>query len=50
MFGRILAQGLQQKYGTPFVVENRAGAGGNIGAADGRAGAPRTATRCWSAR
>ena len=32
MFARILAQGLQQKYGTPFVVENRAGAGGNIGA------------------
>jgi tripartite-type tricarboxylate transporter receptor subunit TctC len=33
MFGRILAQRLQEKYGTPFVVENRAGAGGNIGAA-----------------
>jgi tripartite-type tricarboxylate transporter receptor subunit TctC len=33
MFGRILAQKLQEKYGTPFVVENRAGAGGNIGAA-----------------
>ena len=33
MFGRILAQGLQQKYGTPFIVENRAGAGGNVGAA-----------------
>ena len=33
MFGRILAQGLQQKYTTPFVVDNRAGAGGNIGAA-----------------
>jgi len=32
MFGRILAQGLQQKYGTPFVVDNRAGAGGNVGA------------------
>ena len=24
MFGRILAQGLQQKYGMPFIVENRA--------------------------
>jgi tripartite-type tricarboxylate transporter receptor subunit TctC len=33
MFARILAQGLQQKFGTPFVVENRAGAGGNLGAA-----------------
>ena len=33
MFWRILAQGLQQKYGTPFIVENRAGAGGNVGAA-----------------
>ena len=33
MFARILAQGLAQKYGTPFIVDNRAGAGGNIGAA-----------------
>ena len=33
MFARILSQGLAQKYGTPFVVDNRAGAGGNIGAA-----------------
>jgi tripartite-type tricarboxylate transporter receptor subunit TctC len=33
MFARILAQGLQQTYGTPFVVDNRAGAGGNVGAA-----------------
>jgi tripartite-type tricarboxylate transporter receptor subunit TctC len=33
MFGRILAQGLQQKFGVPFVVENRGGAGGNLGAA-----------------
>jgi tripartite-type tricarboxylate transporter receptor subunit TctC len=32
MFARILAAGLQQKFGTPFIVENRAGAGGNIGA------------------
>jgi tripartite-type tricarboxylate transporter receptor subunit TctC len=32
LFGRMLAQGLQQKYGTPFIVENRAGAGGNLGA------------------
>lgn len=30
MFGRILAQGLQQKFGVPFVVENRGGAGGTL--------------------
>jgi tripartite-type tricarboxylate transporter receptor subunit TctC len=33
MFARILSQGLQQKYPGPFIVENRPGAGGNIGAA-----------------
>ena len=33
MFARMLAQGLQQKFGPPFVVENRPGAGGNVGAA-----------------
>jgi tripartite-type tricarboxylate transporter receptor subunit TctC len=33
MFARILAQGLAHKYGTPFVVDNRPGAGGNVGAA-----------------
>ena len=32
MFARILAQSLQQKYGKPFVVDNRPGAGGNVGA------------------
>jgi tripartite-type tricarboxylate transporter receptor subunit TctC len=32
LFGRILANGLQQKFGTTFIVENRPGAGGNIGA------------------
>jgi tripartite-type tricarboxylate transporter receptor subunit TctC len=31
MFARILAQAMQAKTGTPFVVENRPGAGGNIG-------------------
>ena len=33
LFGRLLAQHMQQKFGKPFIVENRAGAGGNIGAA-----------------
>ena len=32
MFGRIFAQHMQEKFGPPFIVENRAGAGGNIGA------------------
>jgi tripartite-type tricarboxylate transporter receptor subunit TctC len=32
LFARILGQALQAKYGTAFVVENRPGAGGNIGA------------------
>lgn len=32
LFGRLLAQHLQQKSGQPFIVENRAGAGGNLGA------------------
>src|SRR3954468_6461189 len=33
LFGRLLANQMQQKFGKPFIVENRAGAGGNIGAA-----------------
>ena len=32
LFGRMLANGLQQKFGSAFIVENRGGAGGNIGA------------------
>jgi tripartite-type tricarboxylate transporter receptor subunit TctC len=33
LFGRLLANHMQQKFGQPFIVENRAGAGGNLGAA-----------------
>ncbi len=33
LIGRILAQHLQTKFGAPFVVENRGGAGGSIGTA-----------------
>src|SRR5262245_1309105 len=33
LIGRIVAQHLQARFGTPFVVENRGGAGGSIGAA-----------------
>jgi tripartite-type tricarboxylate transporter receptor subunit TctC len=32
MFARIFAQDMQAKYGKPFVVENKAGAGGTVGA------------------
>ena len=31
LFARIVAEHLQAKYGKPFVIENRPGAGGNIG-------------------
>jgi tripartite-type tricarboxylate transporter receptor subunit TctC len=33
LFGRLIANHMQQKLGQPFIVENRAGAGGNLGAA-----------------
>src|ERR1043165_955073 len=33
LFGRLLANHMQQKFGKPFIVETRAGAGGNLGAA-----------------
>lgn len=33
MFARILAQHMQVKFGPPFIVENRAGAAGNVGTA-----------------
>lgn len=40
LFGRIFAQAMQEKTGKPFVVENRAGAGGTIGAAAAAKAAP----------
>jgi tripartite-type tricarboxylate transporter receptor subunit TctC len=33
MFGRIFANAMQARTGKPFIVENRAGAGGNVGSA-----------------
>jgi tripartite-type tricarboxylate transporter receptor subunit TctC len=33
MFGRIFANAMQARTGKPFIVENRAGAGGNLGSA-----------------
>lgn len=32
LFGRLLSQHMHAKFGQPFIVENRAGAGGNLGA------------------
>jgi tripartite-type tricarboxylate transporter receptor subunit TctC len=40
MFGRIFAQAMQQKYNQSFVVENKAGAGGTVGAAAVSVAAP----------
>ena len=50
LFGRIFAQAMQEKYGKPFVVENRAGAGGTVGAAFAAEPRPMMARRCSSAR
>jgi tripartite-type tricarboxylate transporter receptor subunit TctC len=49
LFGRLLAQHMQKNFDKPFIVENKPGAGGNIGA--GRSRRPRrTATPSSSAR
>ncbi|MDB5413900.1 MAG: tripartite tricarboxylate transporter substrate binding protein [Rubritepida sp.] len=42
--GRVTAAGLQAELGSPFVVENRAGAGGSIGAGEASRAAPDGAT------
>jgi len=39
MFGRIFTTDMQAKYGQPFVVENKAGAGGTVGTVAAAAGA-----------
>jgi tripartite-type tricarboxylate transporter receptor subunit TctC len=48
-FARPFAARVQQQFGQPAVVENRVGAGGNIGADLVAKSAP-MATRCSSAR
>ncbi len=40
LFGRIFAQAMQEKYGKPFLVENKTGAGGTVGAASVAKSAP----------
>ncbi len=44
MFGRIFTNDMQAKYGQPFVVENKPGAGGTIGSNDRRERPTRTAS------
>ena len=43
---RALAKALSDRFGQPFVVENRPGAGGSVGSAYVAKSKPRTATRC----
>ena len=43
---RIIGQKLSEKWGQPVVVENRAGAGGNVGTEAGGHLRRPTATRC----
>ena len=44
---RIYAQKLEESLGQPFIVENRAGASGNVAAEAAVRSPARTATRCW---
>ena len=37
MHARLIGQWLSEQFGRPFVIENRPGAGSNIGTRDGRA-------------
>jgi hypothetical protein len=47
--GRVVAQKLQEKLGGSFIIDNKAGATGTIGAAFVKR-APPMATRCWCPR
>ena len=47
--GRLIADGLRDRLGQPVVVENRAGAGGNIGVAAAAKAAPDGRTLCATA-
>ena len=49
LFGRLLSQHMQKNFDKPFIVENKPGAGGNIGAGQSRR-PRRTATPSSSAR
>ena len=47
LLARILQQHMQAKFGVPFVVENRSGAGGSIGTGWWRRRRPTVTRCCW---
>src|ERR1051326_917242 len=51
LLARLLAQHMQAKFGTPFIVENRGGAGGSLGTAEppGANGTTMETVRCGQA-